>query len=182
MLENIKSSAKNLKTIQGLTLCGLLTALFVVLGYIKFYITPSNRVSFTFIATVLSSIILGPVPALIVGALGDIVSYIVFPTGGAYFFGYTITTALTGFVYGLFLYKKPSNRMFLFIVTAQLVVTVLLNVTLNSLWNSIFSPKAIYFLIISSAVKNVILFPIQITIIFTLAKTLEKTGLKNKYC
>ena len=47
----------------------------------------------------------GPIPAAIVGALGDILSFIIAPTG-AYFPGFTINGFITGFIYGMFLYKN----------------------------------------------------------------------------
>lgn len=181
MVENMKRSAKNLATVRGLVLCGLLIGLYTVLGYFKIYITQTSRISFTFISTAVAGIILGPITAMLVGILGDVVGYIIAPSGGAYFPGYAITYALTGFVYGLFLYRRPFRHTLICIAAAQLVICILLNVGLNTFWSSLLYNKAMYLMLGASAVKNLITFPINTVIVYIIAKLIEKTGVKKRY-
>ncbi len=181
MLENIKRSSKNLASVRGLVLCGILVGLYVVLGYFKIYITQTSRISFTFISTAAAGIILGPTPAMLVGILGDVVGYIIAPSGGAYFPGYAVTYALTGFVYGLFLYKRPFKQTILCIAISQLIISVFLNVGLNTFWSALLYKKAMYLMLGASAVKNAVTFPINAAIVYILAKLIEKTGVKKRY-
>ena len=66
-------SAKGLKNTRRLALAGMLLALYAVLGLVKIPLfTPDNRITFTFAATAAAGMVLGPVPAMLVGGLGDI--------------------------------------------------------------------------------------------------------------
>ena len=56
---------------------------------------------------------------------------ILFPAG-AYFPGFTLTAVLAGLVYGFFLYRKPAAVWRA--VAAVLIITVVLNMGLNTLW------------------------------------------------
>ena len=66
-------------------------------------------------------------------ALGDLAGALLFPTG-AFFPGFTATAALTGLIYGLFLYKsRPGLRQCFFAaLTNGLVVTLILNTAMIS--------------------------------------------------
>lgn len=63
------------------------------------------KLSAAFLPIAVTGVMFGPIPAAIVGALGDILSFIIAPTG-AYFPGFTINGFITGFIYGMFLYKN----------------------------------------------------------------------------
>lgn len=85
--------------------CGLFIALSVVLKilfevYIPLGGFPTLRLNLTAIPIMLSGIVLGPVAGLAVGFISDILSFIIRPAG-PYFIGFTISSALTGFIPGL---------------------------------------------------------------------------------
>ena len=95
MLKNIKhavtgcgrnfiQSAQNLTSTRHLALAGMLLAMHAVLGYFKIPLfSPTNRITFTFAATATAGMVLGPVPAMLVGGLGDILGYFINPGGAA---------------------------------------------------------------------------------------------------
>lgn len=63
------------------------------------------KISGAFLPIAVAGAMFGPIPALLVGALGDVISFLLAPTG-TYFPGFTISGALTGLIYGFFLYKN----------------------------------------------------------------------------
>ena len=83
MLEKIKQSAKNLRNTRALALAGMLLALDAVLGIFKIPFALDNRITLTFAAVAAAGILLGPVPAMLIGGMGDILGYLLNPGGGA---------------------------------------------------------------------------------------------------
>ena len=92
------------------------------------------KVGLGFAAIVVCAMLYGPVWAALCAALGDLAGALLFPTG-AFFPGFTATAALTGLIYGLFLYKsRPGLRQCFFAaLTNGLVVTLILNTAMISL-------------------------------------------------
>ena len=99
----MKSNAKT--RTRKLVTCGLLLALSVVLKivfevYIPIGGLPTLRVNLTAIPIFLSGIIAGPVFGFAVGALSDILCFLIKPSG-PYFPGFTLVSALSGLLPGL---------------------------------------------------------------------------------
>ncbi len=104
------NSFSELKNVYSLAAVAMLLALRVVLGFFAngtlAFFGNNIKLSGAFLPIAVTGIMFGPVPAAIVGALGDIVSFFLNPAGGAYFPGFTISGLLTGLIYGLFFYKN----------------------------------------------------------------------------
>lgn len=102
-------SGKELKKVYALAAIAMLLALRVVLGIFANATLPvfGNTVKFsaTFLPIAITGAMFGPIPAAIVGALGDVLSFAVAPMG-AYIPGFTISGLLTGLIYGFALYKN----------------------------------------------------------------------------
>lgn len=120
---------------------GILIAMQVVLA--RFAVIPIGdmmRFSMSFIPVVIGARLYGPLGGMAVYGIGDLVGAIAFPTGGAFFPGYTVTAAIVGFIFGLFL--KPAKekeaqlqlgvKIVLSVFTTQLIGSFLL----NSYWRS----------------------------------------------
>ena len=90
---------------RRIVISGLLLALLIVLSRFVSIKTQILVISFSFIPIIMSAIWLGPKYSTLIAMLGDLIGAILFPFG-TYFIGYTISQALTGLVYGMFLYKK----------------------------------------------------------------------------
>jgi len=110
--------------------------------------------------------------------LGDIIGATLFPTG-AFFIGYTISTAISGLIYGLLLYKKEDNsytdkQFIIRLIISVILVTCISNIGLNTLWISITTGKAFIVLLGTRIVKELIMIPIQIVVILFIEKALRK--------
>ncbi len=109
-IRKITDSAKELKSIYSLVAIAMLLALRVVLGFFANATLPffgnSVKISGAFLPIVTAGAMFGPIPAALVGALGDILSFIMQPAAGGYFPGFTISGLLTGFIYGCAFYKN----------------------------------------------------------------------------
>ena len=101
----------------------------------------------------------GPVLGLLFGFAEDILSFFLTGGGGYPFFpGYTLTTMLGVLTYALFFYraKVTISRVFL----AKLLTNIQ-NVVLGALWMAILTGKAWYVTAFASALKNLIMLPVQ---------------------
>ena len=180
MFENIKQSAKNLTNTRALALAGMLLALNAVLGFFKIPFALDNRITLTFAATSAAGIILGPVPAMIVGAFGDILGYLLNPGGGAYFIGFTISGALGGLIYGLCLYKMEKKYAIWRIIVAVCLITLFVNIILNTFWLSIMYEKAYTIFATARIIKNFVVAPVHVIVIFAIFMLTERTNISKK--
>lgn len=141
--------------------------------FVRFFaiqLLPTLRITFGFVPIVLLGLLFGPIPAAIAAGLADFIGAVVFPTGGAYFPGFTISSLLTGFIYGKCLYQKSFNVWR--IVLANFLVILFVQLLLNSLWLTLLYDKAFIALITSKTVKSLLMLPIESLIIVTLQKYL----------
>lgn len=110
MLTKFKHSLFEFKSVYSLAVIAMLLALRVILGIFANFTLPAFgsmvKLSAAFLPIAIAGSYFGPVPAALVGALGDVISFIVAPTGGAFFPGFTISGLLTGLIYGFALYKN----------------------------------------------------------------------------
>lgn len=92
-----------------LALTATLTALSIVANALTIPLTPSNAISFTILIAFTAGIYLGPLPAVTVGFLGDLIGHIVFPMGGAYNWFVGLSSALCGLIPAI-IYKLPLKK------------------------------------------------------------------------
>ena len=104
-------SAKEFKNLKSVIMAALLVALHTVFAmFLSIQVTDSLRISVSFIANVAAGCLFGPVMGFVCGGIGDIIQFILKPTG-PYFPGWTLSAALAGFIYGAFLYKKFPQKV-----------------------------------------------------------------------
>ena len=178
MFKNFQISAKNLTKTRVICMSAILAALFVVLYSLKLQLAPELRITFTFIPLALSGWLLGPVPAMLVGLVGDLVGCILFPAG-PYFPGFTLTQILAGLVFGLFLYRKDVKKIFWQILCSKTIISVFLNVGLNALWLSMLYGKAWTIYAASHLIKNAIALPIEVILLLLVIKVLHSRGIQK---
>lgn len=155
----------------------LLDALFIastiVLGRILSIRTPLLTIGFSFVPIMLSAIILGWKHSTFVATISDIIGALLFPTG-SYFFGFTITSFLTGLTYGLLLHSKEEfkleKKFIIKLIISTIIVTGLLNGGLNTIWLIIISKNASKIIVPVRIVKQLIMAPIKIFTIIALCK------------
>lgn len=145
------------KTTKRIVQVALLIAVEVVLSRFLSINTPIVRISLGFIPIALTGMLYGPVWAGMAAVIGDIIGAVLVPTG-AYFPGFTLTALATGVTYGLLLKKQAGWGR---IIAASLIVTVTLNLCLDSLWLHILTGQGYLALLPTRIVKCVIMAPVQ---------------------
>lgn len=163
---------------KKIVLTAILLAMLIILSRFLSIKTPILKISFAFIPTMLCAIWLGAKRTVLLNILGDIIGATLFPTG-PFFIGYTVSTAITGLIYGLLLYKEDINtytdkQFIIRLIIAVILVTCISNIGLNTLWVSITAGKAFIVLLGARIVKEIIMIPIQIIIILFIEKMLRK--------
>ena len=94
----------------------------------------------------------GPLVGGAVGAVADTLGFIVSPNG-SFFPGFTLSAFIMGFIYGIFLYKKPVNAKRILLVEA--FVMILCNLILTPFWlNMLYGTSLIA---LPRIIRNVIL-------------------------
>lgn len=181
MLNMFKTSAKNLTTVRGITLAGIFIALHAVLGIFKIPFALDNRITLTFAVSAAAGMILGPVPAMLIGGFGDILGFLLNPGGGAYFFGFTLSAMLGGLIYGICLYKKEPKYFLFWTIVAVFFITLFVNIVLNTYWLSVMYNKAYQIFALPRIIKNLVVFPLHVIVIFAVFMLTEKTGVRKKY-
>lgn len=128
--KSLKSKLVN-SELQNLVLLGIFVAIKVVLEQFSF--GPAFvKVGLGFIGSVLLGFIFGPLWGSVGGGLSDLISSAIFGNQGGFFIGFTLTAMLGPLIYALFFYQKPIKIWR--IVIATLLVTIVVNVGLNTLW------------------------------------------------
>ena len=87
-------------------------------------------ISFTYLFFAIICMIYGPVYGFVVGVFSDIIGFFMPNGGGIFNFGYTLQAALTGVIYGLFLFKTKIT--FTKVLTARIIVNFVMNVIYGS--------------------------------------------------
>lgn len=137
----MKEKAFNQEKIFKLCCLGVLIAMQVVLA--RFAVVPVGdmmRFSTSFIPVVIAARTFGALSGMAVYGIGDFVGAIAFPTGGAFFPGYTITAAVVGLIFGLFLRPAENEetplqrnvKIVLSVFSTQFIGSFLM----NSFWRS----------------------------------------------
>ncbi len=179
IINKLSESVKELNSTKNLVILGLLVAIYVVMGYFTFYLLPTLRVTFTYIPLVLAGAMFGPVCGGFVGAIGDVLGYITSQFGaGAYNAGFTVNAFVTGFVYGVFLYR--SDFGLLRIIGAKLTVALIVELLLTPIWLSVLYGDAYLVLLIDRIWKTLVFIPIEVIIInFVVKKIYRYVSIKN---
>lgn len=126
--------------IQFITITAMLVALQVILGNLLQVPFLDKQYNFGFQPILIAGALLGAPAAMLVGGLGDLIGAHLFPQG-AYFPGFTLTNVLVGLCCGLVLYRRKPT---LWRVALAVVLSMLINWLLNSLWLSILYTSRAY--------------------------------------
>ena len=117
--------------LRDLVLLGIIVAMKIILS--RFTVgTTIVHVSLGFIGSVMLGYLFGPVWGSIGGGISDLVSSALFGNQGGFFLGFTLSAMIGPFIYGLVFYQKPVKVWR--IILATLLVTVFVNIGLNTLW------------------------------------------------
>ena len=184
-----RDAADELRDLRKLLFAALMIAMCIVLAQIPSVpLFGGARVTWGFLARSVCAWVCGPVLGLLFAFAEDNLSF--FLTGGGgypYFPGYTLTTMLGVFTYALFFYRAPLTVRRIFCAK---FLTNVQNVVLGALWmailnsNGAFSLATWYASASLSAVKNLIMLPVQtalLALLFAaLLPALRRAGLVSR--
>lgn len=142
---------------KHITILALTIGLKFIFGLIPaFRFTKTLLFGFAFIPSAFSAAILGPVYAMVSGVAYDLLSFFLTNSGDPFFPGFTLSAAVASFIYGFaFWRKKPT---WVRVSLAVLAVTVIVNLFLNTLWNSMLYGDAFIALLPPRIIKNIFSF------------------------
>ncbi len=152
-------------SVRTLTAVSLFIALEVVLSRFLSISTESLKIGFAFVPLVCCAMLYGPVWAAVAGGLADFIGAILFPIG-PYFPGFTLTNALIGLVFGLFLRRRPAGTAGIVpICAAVLINNLVLSLLLNTLWVSILYGSPFLQLLEVRLLQNAVMIPVEIAVL-----------------
>lgn len=174
MKKMFSESLMELKNLKSMVMAAMLLAIAVVLGFFTLQLTEFIKIGFAYIANEFAGMMFGPVVGSLIGALADVLKYMVNPTG-PFFPGFTISGFFGGLIYGMVLYKKPLSVKR--IIVANTLVTVLVNLLLNTYWLTLLYGNAYMALLPARIVKQLVMLPIEVILFYAVARVLVKSGL-----
>lgn len=118
--------------ITELCVFAIMIALDVVLSRFLSFKTFDTKLSLSFLTTVFIAVSYGPYKSALFAIICDLIGALLFPFG-PFFFGFTATAMLRGFIWGMFLYERKSLKSILLAVFSEQIICSLI---LNSLWIS----------------------------------------------
>ncbi len=162
--------------VKSIAAMGMMIALEIILSRF-FSISAWNiKIGFAFIPLAMAGMTLGPVKAGIVAAAADFLGATLFPIG-PYFPGFTLSAFITGFVWGIFLYKKVETKR---IIGAALINNFLVSMLLSTLWISILYGSPFLGVLVPRIFQNIASFFMEVLTVRGLYEILFKR-LKRMY-
>lgn len=171
MQNRIKSSAGEIQNIHSLAMCAVLVALYVAINSASVYITPSLKLTFSYLVLGILGYRFGAVAGALAGLACDLVAYIVRPAGPLHL-GFTLSTMLTVLVFALFLYKQELKIWR--VILSRTVINLAINIVLNTYWLSNLYGKAYIVLLFERIIKNIALLPIEIALLWFVLKAFRQ--------
>ena len=154
----------NLKTMLHVS---ILIAMEVILSRFVSVATPIVKIGFGFVPIAICAMLYGPVWSGVAGGVADFIGAILFPIG-VYFPGFTLSAVLTGVVFGLFLYKRKVK--WLNLCAAVLINCLGISLCLSTYWLTVITGSPFLALLPTRIVQNVIMLPVQFTVLYILQK------------
>ena len=159
--------------LKKVILSALLLSLFIIFNRFLSIKTPILIISLSFIPIMMAAIWLGPVYSTIIAALGDFLAAILWPMG-PYFVGFTISYALVGLIYGLFLYNKgkalSTVKLIVLLIISSIIARIGIELFVTAKWIQILYNKAYSAVLASRIIAQLVMIPIQIITIFAIEK------------
>ena len=157
-----RGAAGEVKKLRTLAVSAIFLALSSAVASVFIPLPNNLRVYFTYGPKALCAAVIGPVSGLLFGLTGDLLGFVLHPTGG-FFPGYTLTSMMGMFLYGLGLYRKMITVRRL--ALTKLLVNLVCNAGLNVLWSAILFKKAWVVYFTASLTKNLALWPVETAVL-----------------
>lgn len=155
------SQLKRLLKAQNMAIAGLFAAMYVVLSYFNIRISPLIEIRFPFLMLAAAGMFGGPVMAVVVAVLSDIISAV--STGAMFFPGFTFSYSLMGFLFGLIYYR---SRVTPVRAVAGAAVEFVISLTLHTLWLSVMYGTPFPALFMTRLVKCAAMFFVNAVLLY----------------
>lgn len=164
------NKTKNKISAKLLVIISILIALHVVLSRF-FSINAWNiRIGFAFIPIFVAAYLYGTLAAGTVAGVADVLGAILFPSG-PFFPGFTLTSVLTGVIYGGLLHKKQTKARILF---AVLLDALICTIALNSLWITLLYDTPYAVLVSTRVIQSAVTMPVEFIVMWQMTRILPK--------
>ena len=171
-----KEAFKAFKSVKSISVLAMLLGIMLIC---KAFSLPTGfgnlGISLTYIFFAVGAMIYGPIAGFILGILSDVLGYILYQSSMTFFIGYTLQAALTGFLYGILLYRARISYSRCFI--GRIFVNFLMNVVFGSIcWGIICSytfDQTLSYALIFSLPKNIIFLVPQSLVLYLIIKALS---------
>lgn len=154
---------------------GIFMALTILFTYVFAIQTTFIRIDFAFIPVAVYAFVWGAKKAAVMAMLADIIGSNLFMPG-LYFPGFTLSAAVSAFIYGRFLYKREITFKRLFIMNA--LVFIITDCILNNIWLTLMYHDAATAFYAIRLVKSSVLTFLKAAILYNLFKPLKVFILK----
>ena len=171
LLESVRLSAQEFSRVQTIAVCGMLLALRLVLSLFTINASAILKISFSYLPVAAAGMLFGPLAGGAVGALGDALGSFINPTG-PYFPGFTLDAFVSGFLYGLLLYRRPVKLGRTF--AAKALSTLVVSIVLNPIWLSFLYGKSFFVIVSGRIAANLAMLPVDTAMLYGLLKIMEK--------
>jgi ECF transporter S component (folate family) len=178
LFETFQSSAKELKKPVTVAITAMLLALNMAIKSFTIPVGSFMKIGFSFLTNAVCGMLYGPIAAGLMAGVGDIIGYMMNPMGQPWFPGFTLNAVLAGMIYGVFFYKKKIT--FARALTAKVLVSVVVNVILGTLWLYILYGPGMLTALPIRAIKELIKCPVDAALIYFCAKVLQRVYSPNR--
>lgn len=172
--------------LKKIILSGLLLAILIIFDRFISIKTTYLQISFSFLPIAIAAILLGPKYSCAIATLGDIIGALLWPFG-QYFIGFTLVDTAVGLIFGLCLYNKNAGEFFegkqllIRLIIACVLTLWIIELPIMSLMLSLLYGKAFLAVLTGRLATKLIMFPIEIGIIYFISKYLKTLSQKFLY-
>ncbi len=156
-----RASAARLRDTRVLAATAMLMAVSIAVTILYIPLPNNLHIFFDYAPKALCAMVCGPAAALGAGFVVDVLGYLIRPFG-AFFPGYTLGTMLSLLLYALVLHGQKPNLAR--VALARLLVSLINNICLNSLWSSMLYGKAFWVYLTGGIIKNLLWWPIEVAV------------------
>ena len=169
---SFKKQAKNMRSIQGIVSCGMFIALYIVLSFFNIRITENIEIRFAYLALAMAGCYGGPVMGATVGIASDILNMLLTAgKGSSFFFGFTVSYALLGFLFGMIFYEE---KITVKKAVAGAVCNFLIGISLNTIWLHMMYGMPLQPLFVSRLIKELIQLPVVVVLLYVVIRLLKQ--------
>lgn len=165
------------KDTKVLTSSALLVAMGVIFGFFKIPITSLIEIRFQMLPVAVGGMLFGSVPGGIIGALTDVLAYLVKPTG-PFFPGFTISSAVAGILFGAVLKKNATIAR---ILISQILYAVIIGIFLNSWWLHMLYGTPYVAVLLARLPKELLMIPVNTVLMTLILKPVHQLAMKRVF-